>query len=250
MSRKRKAVYSVDPADIKDNVVNAKAYTGDYKHILETFSKRFNDELELQEIKQEKFSEDTDTSTGGISNYRRGKRLPESKLLPAMAKELGVSLDYLFGLTDLKTPDIENKAINNVTGLTDESIIKLKKYMDIVNSKDSLLGFKQAILDKFLVINYLIAHEDDTNIFSLIADFLWDDYKGNALDVLFKGLDKDKIENSDYEEAKKTYENTILIETTNKDNKYKGIRTEDLDALNILLIQKKLYELKDKLNNK
>ena len=148
MSRNRISVYSVDTAEIKDNVNNAKAYVGNYKKLLETFSNRFNEELVLKGIKQEKFSEKTNTSTGGISNYRRGKRLPESKLLPAMAEELDVSLDYLFGLTNLKTRNLENKAINKVTGLTDESIQKLKDYMNFIKDKESLPEVKQSILDK------------------------------------------------------------------------------------------------------
>ena len=250
MSRSRISIYAVDKAEIEENVIKAKAYVGNYKKILETFSNRFNEELVLKEKKQEEFSVKANTFTGGISNYRRGKRLPESKLLPAIAEELDVSLDYLFGLTDLKTRNLENKAINKVTGLTDEAIQKLKDYMNFIKDKESLPEVKQSILDKMLVINYLISQEDDTNIFSLIADFLWEDYKSNALDVLFRDLDKNKIDKDDFEETKKIYENQILIETTNKTNRYKSIKTEDINEFNILLIQKRLYELKNKIINK
>lgn len=248
--RKERIIHSVDPAIIEENANQSNTYSKEYKPLLITFATRFNEELERKGVTQEQFAETINTSTGALSNYRTGKRLPESKLLPEISKELDVSLDYLFGLTDLKSKNLEHKKINEITGLTDDSIKQLKEYVDFINAEDSIPEISNFIIDKLRVINCLISQEEKTHIFHLIAEFLWYKYESNFEDILYKGIDKNLLYKEDYEFDKKFNGDSFLINIANRTNNHKSFKLEDINKLNFFLIEEQLNKLKEKYNDK
>lgn len=246
--RKERAVQSVDSIDIKRNVEESN-YTNDEKVALENFAINLNNELEIQNIKQDKLAEKINISTGALSSYRNGKRFPESRILYALSKELHVSLDYLFGLSDLKSSDVEFKRINEITGLSDDAINNLKNYNDFSKDKDSLEPLKNGIKDKLSIINYLIENEEDIFLFSVIASFMFYSYETNYENMLYKNIDKDLINSDDLMNDKKIWDKNILLKVQNQ-NITRVISTEDINKLDFILIQEKLTELKNKYNNK
>lgn len=249
-NQSKRVTHFVDPVIIEENANQSNTYSKKYKPLLKKFATRFNEELELKGFSQEQFAETINTSTGALSNYRTGKRLPESKLLYDIAEELHVSLDYLFGLTDLKSRNLEYKKINEITGLTDDSIKQLKEYVDFINAEDSIEEIKNVIKDKLRVINFLISQEENNHIFHLIAEFLWCEYESNFEDILYKKIDKNLLYKDDYEFDKKFNGDSFLINVANRANTHKSFKLEDINKLNFFLIEEQLNKLKEKYNDK
>lgn len=233
--RKKRVAHSVDDAIIKENVANS-TYRDDEKVSLEKFANRLNEELQIQNISQEELAEDIHISTGALSNYRTGNRFPDARILVALSEKLKVSLDYLFGITDLKSTDIEDKVINEKTSLNDESIKVLAGYTESINyngDNELYQVFKEVSMDRLKAINYLIQKEDTTWIFSDIAGYLWLDYKPeNEIPAL-------------------TNSDSGTIELAIENRKYKReFETKDLNRIPIIKIEEKLIELKLEENKK
>ncbi len=233
--RKKRVAHSVDDAIIKENVANS-SYREDEKVWLEIFANRLNEELQIQNISQEDLAKDINISTGALSNYRTGSRFPDARILVALSKKLNVSLDYLFGITDLKSTDIEDKVINEKTSLNDESIKVLAGYTESINydgDNELYQVFKEVSMDRLKAINYLIQKEDTTWIFSDIASYLWLNYKPeNEIPAL-------------------TSSDSSTFELAIENRTYKReFETKDLNRIPIIKIEEKLIELKLQEDNK
>ncbi|OQB13231.1 MAG: HTH-type transcriptional regulator ImmR [Firmicutes bacterium ADurb.Bin193] len=85
-------------------------------------------ELRVQKgLTQQKFAEMMSLGITAVNNYENGNRTPSADTVIKMAKFFGVPSDYLLGLSDIKSFDIENMSINKKLGLTQSAINKLKK---------------------------------------------------------------------------------------------------------------------------
>lgn len=69
--------------------------------------------------------------------YEKGERKPDIEMLYKIADFYKVSADYLLGITDVKTPDIETKAIANNIGLSEDAINVLRT--------ESIIGYKHVL---------------------------------------------------------------------------------------------------------
>lgn len=90
------------------------------------FSKRLRETRNERGIKLKEFAEKIDVSINALSNYENGKRIPPCDILRKMAIFLGVSADYLIGVSDENivsdsAPDTENiiKALITISQLSD-----------------------------------------------------------------------------------------------------------------------------------
>ena len=82
-----------------------------------------------------------------ISSIENAKLKPNAMDVANLAIKFDVSSDYLLGLTDVKTPDIQVKTICEKTGLTEESVERL---CELINAdKDRIV---------FTFLNALIAY--------------------------------------------------------------------------------------------
>lgn len=97
-----------------------------------------------------------------------GFREPGINKFHALAKALGVSMDYLFGDNECKTPDDEK--IYDVTGLSDLSIKQLKYTRSEAQRKNLELKKKMAVL------NCLIENMDKTDLLENLYDYLLAEY--------------------------------------------------------------------------
>lgn len=74
-----------------------------------------------------------------VSNYTTGKTIPDANCLREIAKYLGVSTDYLLGLTDTQTPYVEERAIYEITGLHESCIWflhnQLSRLLELTNTE-------------------------------------------------------------------------------------------------------------------
>lgn len=84
----------------------------------------------LKELRGKKTLQEVADSIGitrvAMGYYEKGERKPDIEILYKIADFYKVSADYLIGITDVKTPDIEIKAIANSIGLSEDAIGVLK----------------------------------------------------------------------------------------------------------------------------
>lgn len=89
------------------------------------FSERLKKLLYEKGYTQKSFSRKAGISEGSISNFVKGSTIPKESLLIVIAKQLGVSKDYLVGQQECK--DYKFKDINEKTGLSEKAISTLYK---------------------------------------------------------------------------------------------------------------------------
>lgn len=84
----------------------------------------------LRELRGERTLQEVSSAIGitrvAMGYYEKGERKPDIEILYKIADFYKVSADYLIGITDVKTPDIETKAIANDIGLSENAINILK----------------------------------------------------------------------------------------------------------------------------
>lgn len=57
-----------------------------------------------------------------VSYYENGSRKPDIEMLKTLADRFGVTTDYLLGVTDVQSTDVEKRAICRYTGLSEKAV--------------------------------------------------------------------------------------------------------------------------------
>lgn len=138
-------------------------------------------------LNQSEFGELFGLTQNTITNIENDKRFPTYEILIEIAKRFNISVDYLLGLSEAKTNDIELKAICDYTGLSEDVIENLHDILiENDNKRNKIIDGK--FINDFLfstvfwqmVVNNRIY--TDLNVMALyyLAVF-FDDY--NALDT-------------------------------------------------------------------
>lgn len=99
-----RVTHSVDPAVIEENA--KKAPDGDALY-REAFAKKLNELLEEKQIDQKTLAAKTKISETNISNYRNATTTIKLPALAKIARELGVSVDYLSGNSDIESINLD-----------------------------------------------------------------------------------------------------------------------------------------------
>lgn len=90
---------------------------------IDTFSDR------LKELRGERTLQEVADAIGmtrvAMGYYEKGERKPDVEMLYKIADYYQVSADYLIGLSDVKTPDIDTQTIATKTGLSEKAIERL-----------------------------------------------------------------------------------------------------------------------------
>lgn len=76
---------------------------------------------------QGEFAEFLGISRPTVGFYENGTRIPDALVLRQISEKCQVSTDWLLGLSDIRTPDVEVQQICNYTGLAPESVQTLRK---------------------------------------------------------------------------------------------------------------------------
>ncbi|MBE6548649.1 MAG: helix-turn-helix transcriptional regulator [Ruminococcaceae bacterium] len=87
---------------------------------------RINSALALSGKMQKDLASVLGVTDNTVSYYVGGKRSPSTDQLREIAKYLGVTSDYLLGLSDTPSPDIEDQAICKKLGIEGETLEALK----------------------------------------------------------------------------------------------------------------------------
>ena len=85
-----------------------------YAFDAELFKTRLNDSIKEKGYKNAELASLCGVSAAAVGHYRKGTRSPRgaNEIVP-IAKALNVSLDYLYGLSDVKTPNSPRMRMNN-----------------------------------------------------------------------------------------------------------------------------------------
>lgn len=120
-----------------------------------TFGERLGDLISSKGITQSQLANETKVPQSAISEYINGRqggkesRAPDCAAIIALAKYFSVSTDYLLGLSDIKTPNLNAHEIHRMTGLTEENITSLINHGPYGPNcyPDLMDGFKKLIND-------------------------------------------------------------------------------------------------------
>ncbi len=113
----------------------------------------------LQAVKSEKgiIQEDVAKATGitrqSLGKWANGENVPDILDLKKLAEYFGVSADYLLGLTDNSTTDMELQAVCNYTGLSDNTIYLLNllnqvRKLNISDYQPSIINILDSIFSE------------------------------------------------------------------------------------------------------
>lgn len=129
-----------------DNFKSTKIQRGDEMEVCEftnVFKDRLKELIEESEFNQREVAGKIGISKQTISFYVNGKRLPDIDNTYKLCKFFHVSADYLLGLSDVKSFDLDIKAISEKTGLSERAIKEINRF----RNKDSTLSVAEFRLD-------------------------------------------------------------------------------------------------------
>lgn len=98
-----------------------------------SFQERFK-ELVGDTATQEEIAGKVNTSRQNVGNWLNGKSKPDIYALAEISKGYGVSVDWLLGLTDVKTNDTTLSGVCEYTGLNEKSL----KYIENIKTLDHI----------------------------------------------------------------------------------------------------------------
>lgn len=90
-----------------------------------TFPTRLRELLAPKGVTITALADKLEISRQAVSQYQDGSTQPNLQCLAEIAKYFGVSTDWLLGLTDMRTPNMDVRAIANYTHLSDKAIERL-----------------------------------------------------------------------------------------------------------------------------
>lgn len=123
---------------------------------------RINTALANRNVKQKDLAKAIGVTDNTISYYVSGARTPNTEQIVKIAQYLGVSADYLLGLSDVATTDADVKRICDATGLSEKAVDR------IMQNKDNFFyrqGLNRLACDRdlpSLIARYLYGYAMDT----------------------------------------------------------------------------------------
>lgn len=114
-----------------------------------SFQERFK-ELVGDTATQEEIAGKVNTSRQNVGNWLNGKSKPDIYALAEISKGYGVSVDWLLGLTDVKTNDTTLSGVCEYTGLNEKSL----QYIENIKTLDNIRA-QQNVNKKYSYIDTL-----------------------------------------------------------------------------------------------
>ena len=131
------------------------------------FAKRLREEFLTDSVKVQQLADCLGCSTQAINQYKQGTSFPKMENLIKIAEFYNCSLDYLIGLSDVKSPDAEIQSVCEYTGLSQNAVKTLN------SCTKSSLGSTHTNYSN--VISILLEFAN-TGIFEQLSNFFYSDY--------------------------------------------------------------------------
>lgn len=164
------------------------------------FEIRLKELRESQGLTLQNLADETGINRVTLTNYENGNRHPDERALTIIAKYFEVSLDYLVGISNVKSYDADVHSICEYTGLNEQVVKTLNRIRDKVDEND--MESKTRI--SFDMLNTI-------NTIFLNPYLLWD--INNYL--RYDGLDHVYSDDIDHEPWKRSEQRSMKTVTTN-----------------------------------
>ncbi len=113
-----------------------------------------------------------------ISYYETGSRMPNVEDLAILAEHFNTSVDYLLGITDVKSTEVIPRAVSNYIGL-DEDVIKRLHEIKLAISEEitddvfaeSFQEQKEALKNRIDFYNFFLLNDDFLNAVEYSIDY-------------------------------------------------------------------------------
>lgn len=106
------------------------------------------------------FAETLGTSRTSLGYYLNGERIPDALMIKQICERCNVSSDWLLGLSDVKVPETEIRAISDYTGLTEQVIDNLHFIQEIGWLSGCMAIFNSAFSDYQNLFSLLMSLKD------------------------------------------------------------------------------------------
>jgi transcriptional regulator with XRE-family HTH domain len=123
-----------------------------------------------------------------ISLYATGQSTPDIDILLKISQYFNVSTDFLLGITEVKSKDINVQAIHEKTGLSEEAITFLIDMTTIYNSfEEQDKDNPHAASKEFTNAEMISALIENINLMNVLPSFdkLYSGYKEKDKDILY-----------------------------------------------------------------
>ena len=111
-----------------------------------TFPTKLRKLIEPKDVTITALAHELKVSRQAVSQYQDGSTQPNLQKLAEIAKYFGVSVDWLLGLTDMPTPNMDVRAIANYTHLSDKAIERLNS-LTAIEGGDMYLIMLSAMIE-------------------------------------------------------------------------------------------------------
>lgn len=141
---------------------------------LEEFGNRIIKLREKSGKAQEEICTELGVTQQTLSRYEKGQRQASLDFVFKASKFFDVSVDYLLGLTDIKSTNSSIKEICEFTGLTEESLQILKHYKNDYHKIITDLNGNEFNLTKKDIINIILSSDFFLDQIDITEDFYSD----------------------------------------------------------------------------
>ena len=152
-----------------------------------TFAKHLREDFLTDSAKVQQLADYLKCTPQAINQYKQGSSFPKMENLIKMAEFFNCSLDYLIGLSDVKSPVADLQAVCDYTGLSEVAVKVLHnnaEYKNKYGSIDSLAAFDTIeeseqypyVNDRLLnAVNILLEYGYGTDFFDLLLNYVYSD---------------------------------------------------------------------------
>ena len=190
------------PVTKKEAAKSGRTYSSkDNKNAL--FPTRLRDLRNGKGISQETLAHDIRVSKSTIGLYETGDTLPDAKTLRDLVVYFGVSADWILGLSDVRTLNIDIRKMCEYTGLSEDALAVLAGFKEL---KTAITKWDAEATSTLDVLNLLFYHSSSLKDVDQDISFLFT----VVLEGLATLIDISKIDNSSIPETER--EQKILVE--------------------------------------
>ena len=169
----------------------------------DTLNSRLRELLDSRDTRTEDFANAVGISSSAVRMWYTGYARPDIEKIPAICKFFDVSADWLLGLSETQSVDIELRDICEKTGLSANALFKLIRYSEKQNEDGQPDSHDSATAaERLWLVNNLIEDEETlgtladnanlyVNIRNAVEDFAVKEYDGtSAIELTKLGIER------------------------------------------------------------